>query len=411
VRSSAASEGALSRVCRVRARARVYFVGTMSGAPATLGFRELRLRQFRNFTELEQVFPTAGVAIIGENGAGKTNLLESIYYLEILRSFRGAPDEQLVRFGADAFHVRGRYETSNTTQIQELTAAFEARSRRKRVTQNGAEPERLGDALGQLGAVVFSPVDVDIVRGSPGERRRFLDIVLSLNHHGYLHALQRYRHILRSRNAVLRNPRAVDALHAWDEALIETGVQVMEARVQWVAERRAAFARRYQSIGGSEGEIAYECDVMRRTGAADFEAARLRATFRGELERLAERERERGVSLVGPHRDDLVFRAWNGTANVDLRDYGSGGQVRTAAVALRMVEADTIRDQLGRNPLILLDDVFAELDRRRSFRILELLEAEQPGQVILTAPKESDLEVRKGQLAHWRIENGRLSEN
>jgi DNA replication and repair protein RecF len=382
----------------------------MSGAASTPGFQELRLRQFRNFAELEQLFPPAGVAIIGENGAGKTNLLESIYYLEILRSFRGAPDEQLVRFGADAFHVRGRYQTGRSAQMQEFTAAFEVRSRRKRVTQNGAEPERLGDALGQLGAIIFSPVDVDIVRGSPGERRRFLDIVLSLNHPGYLNALQRYRHILRSRNAVLRDRRAAGALHAWDEALVEAGVQVMLARAGWVEQRHTAFARRYQAIGGTEGRFTYVCDVTRRSEAG-FDPERLRTTFQMELERVAERECERGISLVGPHRDDLNFRAWNGSASVDLREYGSGGQVRTAAVALRMVEADTIRDDRGRDPLILLDDVFAELDRPRSHRILELLESEQPGQVILTAPKESDLQVRHGQLAHWRIENGRISEN
>src|SRR5512145_2453628 len=111
----------------------------MVGSPTRLAFRELRLRQFRNFSELEQSFPSAGVAIIGENGAGKTNLLEAIYYLEIFRSFRGAPDEQLVRFGADAFHVRGRFQGGNSGQAQELTAAFEARSRRKKITHNGVE--------------------------------------------------------------------------------------------------------------------------------------------------------------------------------------------------------------------------------------------------------------------------------
>ncbi|MGH7463310.1 MAG: DNA replication/repair protein RecF, partial [Longimicrobiales bacterium] len=119
-------------------------------------------------------------------------------------------------------------------------------------------------------------------------------------------------------------------------------------------------------------------------------------------------ERERGVTLAGPHRDELVVRTRNAVDPIDLRDYGSGGQVRTAAVALRMVEADTIRAHRNRDPLILLDDVFAELDRARSMRILELLEGEQPGQVILTAPKKSDLQVRQGQLVEWQITNGRI---
>ncbi len=395
----------------------------MSGASSTLAFRELRLRQFRNFSELEQVFPPAGVAIIGENGAGKTNLLEAIYYLEIFRSFRGAPDEQLVRFGAEAFHVRGRFASGGSSRVQEVTAAFEQRGRRKRVTADGSEPERLGDALGQLGAVIFSPADVDIVRGSPAGRRRFLDIVLSLNRPGYLNALQRYRHVLRQRNAALRDARAAAALHAWDDALVECGTQIMGWRGEWVAARAGAFARRYRLIAdGTEADLHYHCGVRAFTaekpdvGPAGrgenldsvSQPDRLAAAFRSELERMAGRERERGVTLVGPQRDELVFSTRATTGDIDLREYGSGGQVRTAAIALRMVEADTIRERRGRDPLILLDDVFAELDRSRSLRILELLETEQPGQVVLTAPKESDLQVRHGQLAHWRIENGQI---
>src|SRR5687767_15514522 len=119
--------------------------------------RELRLRQFRNFAELEVTLPGPGVAIIGDNGSGKTNLLEAIYYLEIFRSFRGAPDEQLVRFGAEAFHVRGRFQSESQNEV---TAGFEPKGRRKKVTHNGMEPDRLGDALGQIGAVVFTPADV-----------------------------------------------------------------------------------------------------------------------------------------------------------------------------------------------------------------------------------------------------------
>ncbi len=121
--------------------------------------RELRLRDYRNFAEIELRFPEAGVAIIGANGAGKTNLLEAIYYLEIFRSFRGAPDEQLVRFDAPAFHLRGRFEDSATGAVEEVTAAYEPKGRRKRVSVNGVETERLSEAIGHVGAVVFSPSD------------------------------------------------------------------------------------------------------------------------------------------------------------------------------------------------------------------------------------------------------------
>src|SRR5690606_14259732 len=138
----------------------------------------LHLRGFRNFAEQRLDLPPAGVALVGDNGQGKTNLLEAIYYLQIFRSFRGAPDEQLVRFGEEVFRVEGRLSGEGGETV--VAAAFDRRARRKRVTVNGAEPERIGDAIGRVGAVVFSPSDVGIVSGSPGERRRFLDIVLSL---------------------------------------------------------------------------------------------------------------------------------------------------------------------------------------------------------------------------------------
>jgi DNA replication and repair protein RecF len=132
--------------------------------------------------------------------------------------------------------------------------------------------------------------------------------------------------------------------------------------------------------------------------------------FRAELVRLSRRERERGVTLTGPHRDELVFDMGGRGAGawVDLRDFGSGGQQRTAAIVLRMVEAETVREARGREPIVLLDDIFAELDPGRSRRILELLEAEERGQVILTAPKASDLEVRRGAIPHWKLADGRI---
>lgn len=378
----------------------------MSVVP-TAAFRELRLRQFRNFSELDLRFPEAGVAIIGDNGAGKTNLLEALYYLEIFRSFRGSPDERLVRFGEDAFFARA--SVAGVSGASEVSAGFEKRGRRKRVMVNGASPERLGDALGSVGAVVFSPSDVALVGGSPGERRRFLDIVLSLNRPGYLTALQRYRLALRNRNAILRGGASPELLAAWDSGLVEAGGRVMAMRAEWAMIAGPGFARRYEAISpGQPARMAYAASVPLASEQPD--AAEASEALRAALSRVAVRERERGVTLAGPHRDDLALLVPRSGEERDLREYGSGGQQRTAAIALRMVEAETIREARGREPVVLLDDVFAELDPGRSRRILELLEAEERGQAILTAPKRTDLEVRQGSLPHWRIEDGRILE-
>jgi DNA replication and repair protein RecF len=374
------------------------------GFPPSLVCRELRLRQFRNYSELELVFPPAGAAVIGPNGSGKTNLIEALYYLEIFRSFRASPDEQLCRFGQDVFHVRGRFEDPASGRQLEVAVGFDRRRREKRVAVDGAQPERLSDALGRIGMVVFSPSDVALVAGSPADRRRFLDIILSLNVPGYLASLQRYRQTLKQRNALLREGVVGGLLEPWTDGLVEAGAKVMTARARWVAEHAAGFAARYQRIGGeAPAQLEYRCSVA---GAASPTADAV-AALRSELERLAAREREQGVTLRGPHRDDMGLVRVGEAGGVDLRDFGSGGQQRTAAIALRLTEAATIRAAHGRAPLVLLDDIFAELDPGRSERLLQLMEAE-PGQVILTAPKATDVEPRRGALPRWRIAGGQI---
>lgn len=392
----------------------------MTAEPAAFVCRELRLRQYRNFAALELTFPAAGAAIIGDNGSGKTNLLEALHYLEIFRSFRGASDEQLVRFGAEAFHIRGQFEDPASGRVVEVTAAYEPRTRRKRVTVDGVEAERLGDAIGRTGCVVFSPSDVALVAGAPGERRRFLDIVLSLNRRGYLEALQRYRGVLRQRNAMLRDGRATPAtLAPWNEVLVQSGARVVAARAEWVRTHASRYAELYAAIGGgAQATLAYRADVaLDDAGEAEGGLEALAAErFAARLERVAAREVERGVSLAGPHRDDLSLLMHTADGAVDLRQFGSGGQVRTGAVVLRMVEAETVRAARGVQPLLLLDDVFAELDAGRSRRILELLSGAAHGQVMLTAPRDTDVlldglvaDSALGPLARWRIAAGSVN--
>jgi DNA replication and repair protein RecF len=296
-----------------------------------------------------------------------------------------------------------------------VEAGYESKGKRKRVAVDGTEADRLGDAIGHIGAVIFSPSDVTIVSGAPSERRRFLDILLSLNVPGYLPALQRYRQVLRQRNAMLKANARPALLDPWNEQLSEWGAKLMVARARWTQEHAPGFTSRYRAIGGDrDGHIAYRPGT--RAAPDDVvDAARMRDRFVEGLERAAARERERGVTLTGPHRDDLAITIEGPHGSADLRDFGSGGQVRTAAIALRMIEAETVRSARARPPLLLLDDVFAELDAGRSLRILELLEAHL-GQVIMTAPKASDIQLRRPgsdgfvpvPLAQWRIEAGKV---
>lgn len=384
------------------------------GVPA-LVCRRLRLRDYRNFDTLDLEFPDAGVAAIGDNGAGKTNLLESIYYLEIFRSFRGSADEQLVRAGQDAFHIRAWFEDGASGDAFEVTAAYEPRTRTKRVTVDGVEPDRIGDAVGRARAVIFSPSDLALVTGGPAERRRFLDIVLSVNVPGYLAALQTYRQALRQRNAMLRAGAQPAMIEAFDPVFVDSAATIVSGRAQWIDSHADGFARRYAAVGdGAEAGMAYRPGLRIEPDAA-LDADRTRETMAAEIRRVVERERERGMTVVGPHRDDLSITKTMGEGDVDLRDFGSGGQLRTAAVALRLMEAESARQARGSAPIVLLDDVFAELDPGRSVRLLETLEAEGHGQVILTAPKDSDVRLRAvegaatiADLPRLRINAGRI---
>jgi len=203
------------------------------------------VRDFRNLAHVELVPAAEGLVLVGENGQGKTNLLESIYYLQILRSARGARDQDLVRFGAEAFHIGATVETNAR---HEIGVGYERATKRKRTRVDGVVPERLSDALGSLPSVMFSPNDVDLVAGSPNARRRYLDIMLALTARGYLAALQQYRAALARRNAALRETartgRASDASVAvWEPALAEHGARLWSERRAWVASIEARFAR------------------------------------------------------------------------------------------------------------------------------------------------------------------------
>jgi DNA replication and repair protein RecF len=364
----------------------------------------MRIRHFRNLVEQELEVPREGVAIVGENAQGKTNFLEAIYYLETFRSFRGARDEEVVAFGQDVFRVAATLEGERATT--ELSAAFQRRGKRKKVTVDAAEPDRLGDAVGQVAAVVFSPADVSIVSEGPGERRRFLDILLSLNVPGYLAALQRFRHVLAQRNASLKDGRPQGEIDVWTGPLVEVGSHVTSMRRAWVCEYAGAFSDCHAAIaGGQAARLEYEPSVPLADAGSETE---VQDAYRGALAEATLKDRRLGATSAGPHRDELAVRIQEGDGWLDVRRFGSGGQRRTAAFALRIVEAQTIRAARGTEPLVLLDDLFAELDEARSERVLDFIERQEPGQVILTAPKESDVRFRRGSLPRWRIREGRL---
>lgn len=367
--------------------------------------RTLGVRDFRNLARLDLRLPAEGAVVIGDNGQGKTNLLEAIYYLHLLRSVRGARDQDVVRFGAAAFHVAARADGAAHTEI---SAGFERQGKRKRVKLDGVEPPRLSDALGALPCVLFSPADVELIAGAPSARRRYLDILLALSSRPYLLALQRYRHALAQRNAALRDAQKAGASDArvavWEAPLADYGAVLWLERVTWVAEVAARFAEACAQIG-EHGVV-----MMRYASSLEprsLDVNEVRGALAAGLEQRRALDVRRCLTHTGPHRDDLVVTL----DGRDLRAFGSAGQQRTAAIALRLLESDTLRIRLGAAPMLLLDDPFAELDVRRATRILELLAERQMGQTLLTVPRESDIPAALTQLVRWRIVAGVVTED
>ena len=371
------------------------------GAAARL--TALAVRDFRNIAFAELAIPADGLVVVGDNGQGKSNLVEAIAYLRLQRSLRGARDRDLIRFEAPALHLAA----SLTGVTAHRATVGVDRSGRKKVTLDGAEPEKLTDALDALPSVSFSPRDVDLIAGAPAERRRYLDITLALTSPQYLHALRRYRAALVRRNAALRDAAkrernakraAVAAVAAWEPALAEHGGVLVEARRRWVSERGAMFTARSAEIGEAAAAS------MRYAGSA-ADAPDPRATLTEQLEKGREHDLRRGLTHAGPHRDDLLLLL----DGRDLRVVGSAGQHRTAAIVLRMLESATHADATGVIPLLLLDDPFAELDRRRTARILTLLEAQGVGQCILCVPRADEIPERFTRLERWTVREGRFT--
>lgn len=378
-----------------------------AGAPSaeeTAHLRRLSARDFRNFAGVEVALPAAGGVFVGENGQGKTNLLEAIYYAHLFRSMRGARDDELVRFGAAGFHLG--LDVAGLP-VDAIGIGYDRATRRKRVVLDGVPAARLSNALGALPCVAFAPADVQLVSGGPGFRRLFLDLLLASTSRRYLVALQGYRQALLQRNAAIRHagrsPDAARQLGAWEPPLAEAGAILRRARLDWVAWARP----QYESLGAALGEA--DPAELRYRGSADLagdgDESALREQMAAALAQHRAPDLQRGTTTVGPHRDDLDLRL-GGHA---VRRYGSAGQQRLAAIALRLLEGWTVRTTTGREPVVLLDDPLAELDGRRAALVLERLAARTGGQTVLAVPRPDDVPAAFAGLARFRVHGGTVT--
>lgn len=344
-------------------------------------------RGYRNLADLEREAPHRGVVILGANAQGKTNLLEAIYYPVLFRSFRGAPDQQ-VAGRSQGFHVEVRLEGAEAERVAATYAG-----RKKRISVDGAEIGRLADAVGSWLAVAFLPSDLALASGPGATRRLYLDRLLSLASRSYLRSLSRYRGALVQRNSALRQGRA-DLARAFDAPLAAAGAELIQSRRRWVDGAARQFAAEFDCLGESDqARLSY----LGSSALTDAEA------WRHALENALPDDRARGMTTVGPHRDDLLLEI----GERRLRDFGSTGQQRSAAVALKLIEISTLREARGTEPVLLLDDVFAELDRDRQSRLAVRLMGGEERQMFVTSPRADELPPNL-ELPVWMVEDGRV---
>jgi DNA replication and repair protein RecF len=353
--------------------------------------RHLVARGFRNLADLDCELPATGLVLLGANAQGKTSLLEAIYYPVLFRSFRGAPDQEVARFEGPGFQIEARVEGGPVT---ELGATYVAQGRRKRILVEGEEPERLSDAVGDWLAVSFLPDDVALATGAATVRRAYLDRLLSLADRRYLRSLARYRAALAQRNSALRQGRA-DVARAFDAPLAASGAEVVRVRQRWAGGAGNQFAAEFECLGEVEAaRLRYRC----LEGLAEPDA------WPAALAAALPRDQARGMTTIGPHRDDLVLEI----GGRPLREFGSNGQQRGAAVALKLIELAALRAARGTEPALLLDDVFAAFDGERQRRLARRLLESSERQVFLTAPRLDELPADLA-LPVWRMDAGKVT--
>ena len=351
----------------------------------------LTIRNFRNLASLDVAIPSGGVVVIGDNGQGKTNLLEAIYYLVLFRSLRGAKDRELVRFGEAGFFVAGDAKPR-------VTAGYEIHHRYKKVTVNGTEVKKLSSAVGLVVAVALSPADRVIVEGGPSMRRRYLDVLLSLSNPQYLAALTELRAAMKQRNAALKRGNATEA-QAFDRPVAAAGARVADTRHRWAVEWRSRFVELCTSMGEtSEPGMVYSSRHWTPDGGPE--------SIEENLKLRIERDLHRATTTVGPHRDDLLLTL----GEREIRRFGSAGQQRTAAIALRLLEAKALSESHDTAPIALFDDVFAELDENRQERLLLLIKESLPGQAIITAPRDAEVPAVLFERPRWRMTGGKIEQ-
>lgn len=353
--------------------------------------KKLELLGFRNYKSEEFEFLPGTNILYGNNAQGKTNALEALYLFSIGKSFRTQQDRELINF--DESYTRIRVEFDDAVRTNEIEIVIR-RDRKKQIKINEIPISKMGDLIGKFCVILFSPDELNLTKGSPNARRKFLDIALSQMSPKYYHILRRYNKVLEQRNNLVKRMRfttdnsAKETLFVWNEKLAEYGMAIIEYRKNFV-EKLYQFSKEiHREISGEKFEIRYKTAFVTKD------------EFKEKLNNSIDKEIEQGFTLYGPHRDDFDIY----TDGKDLKTYGSQGQHRSAVLALKLAQADMVYEDTGEYPVLLLDDIMSELDSERRAYLVGKIKNKQ---VIITCTDADETGITDGaNLIH--IDNGKV---
>jgi len=370
---------------------------------------DIIFRNFRNYESLNLKFSPGVNLITGKNAQGKTNILEGIYFLSTAKSHRTNHDDELIQHGKQWFYLKGNVSYSKVDSqrisIPNPTSAVEVINtygEKKRVRINGKPQDKISSLIGKINVVMFSPEDLSLIKGSPGERRRFLDILISRISPSYLLALQEYYSSLNQRNELLKNIRdkraTSDTLDSWDDLLVKSGSEILRQRFYMISELSQMAKEKHSQLTSGQEELGIEYKSEGNINSSDIEEL-----FRKSLRGFVDSDIRRGLTSVGPHRDDLIFTI----ACLDTKKFCSQGQQRTSVLSLKLANMELMIKKLNEYPIILLDDVTSELDENRASFLFELL-SNISAQTFVTATDFNNIPIRVPDCTSFIVEKGRV---
>ena len=338
----------------------------------------LALTNYRSYTQLDLHLNPGINIFIGKNGEGKTNIVESILYLSYLSSHRTSSDAPLVQLGSTAGYVRAKVENGEREILLELEINAE-KANRARINQNTTRSQR--ELLGLIQAIYFSPEDLDLVRGDPAIRRRFIDQLLILRYPRLAAVMSDYDRAVKQRNSLLKSRSSNAALQPWNQHLAKFGGEIIAARFSLLEDFNPTFTEVYKEISPEKkAYITYKSSIDDPTTNPEENSQKILE----KIESIIHQEVERGVSLVGPHRDDLLLML----GNHFVKGYASHGESWSVALSLKLASYQLLQNE-GARPILILDDVFSELDEDRRTKLIAL--ANTAEQTFITVAVQSDL--------------------